>query len=228
MTTKRQSPFPARLSLDSRTETASVLDWDHQALEIPHFNLFTDFLGRLSVSTPSSSTLLSVPRRFTTITLQTYHSTTARFPAFRALTAKITRRRRTAVIFVASIGVLVLLAIVTGTAPASLIIPKPRTWEYERPIGVHAAFASVPVPLHERRNPHDLVLNPEQELGVLVSFLTAVKANMLPSDIDPSKPLDPQLVVDFDTREEGAEKEVEALVAETWSNYPVVIFSQVS
>ncbi len=57
--------------------------------------------------------------------------------------------------------------------------------------------------------------------------MAAVKANILPSDIDPSKPLDPQLVLGFDTRAEGAEEEVEAVVEETWSNYPVVMFSQV-
>jgi len=40
--------------------------------------------------------------------------------------------------------------------------------------------------------------------------------------------LDPQLVVGFDTRADGAkEEEVDSVVEETWSNYPVVIFSQV-
>ena len=130
-------------------------------------------------------------------------------------------------IFIATIGVLILLAIVMEATPSTFKLPKRRTWEFDNDI--HAAFASVSTsgPLHERRNPHDLVLQPEQELGVLVSFMAAVKANMLPSDIDPSKPLDPQLVVGFDTRANGAQEEVQALVDETWSNYPVVIFSQV-
>lgn len=51
--------------------------------------------------------------------------------------------------------------------------------------------------------------------------------HMLPSDIGPSKQLAPHLVVGFDTRAEGGKEEVEAIVEETWSNYPVVIFSQV-
>ena len=50
---------------------------------------------------------------------------------------------------------------------------------------------------------------------------------MLPSDIDPPKPLDPQLVVGFGKCAEGAHEEIEAAVEQTWSNYPVVIVSQV-
>jgi len=218
--------LPARLSLDSQTENGSELDWDPQTPAKPHFNPFTDFFSRLSISAPSSSTFLNIPRRFTT-TLQTYHATTTRVPTFRAITARITRRRRAAIVFLATIGTLILLAIVTEAAPATLKFRKPRTWELNDPIDAVLAGVSTIGPLHERRNPHDLVLEPEQELGVLVSFMAAVKANVLPSDTDPSKPLDPQLVVGFDTRADGAKEEVDALVEETWSNYPVVIFSQV-
>jgi hypothetical protein len=226
MTTRRQSIFPLRLSLDSQTEAGSEFDCDPQTPAKPHFNAFTDFFNRLSISAPSSSNFLSIPPRFTTTALQTYHATTTRAPTFRALTARITRRKRTAVIFIATIGALLLLAIVTEATPNTFKLQKSRAWEFNDRLD---AFASVSMvgPSHERRNPHDLVLTPGQEIGMLVAFMAAVKANMLPSDIDPSKPLDPQLVVGFDTRVEGAEEEVEAVVEETWSNYPVVIFSQV-
>lgn len=224
MTTRRQATFPGRLSLDSQTENGSEIDWDSQTPVKPHF---TDFFSGLSIAAPSSSTLLSIPRRFTT-TLQTYHDAATRIPTYRALAARITRRRRTAIVSLAIIAVLILLAIVTETVPATLKFRKPQAWEFNDPIDAVLALVPNVGPLHERRIPHDLVLEPEQELGVLVSFMAAVQANALPFDIDPSKPLDPQLVVGFDTRADGAMEEVEALVEETWSNYPVVIFSQVS
>lgn len=130
-------------------------------------------------------------------------------------------------IFMATIGALILLAIVTEATPNTFKSRKARTWQVGDPLDALFASGKFFGPSHERRNPHDLVLTPGQELGVLVSFMAAVKANILPSDIDPSKPLDPQLVVGFDTRAEGAEEEVDAVVEETWSNYPVVMFSQV-
>ena len=76
-------------------------------------------------------------------------------------------------------------------------------------------------------NQHDLVLTPEQEIGVLVVFMAAVKSNVIPPDVNPSKSLGPQLVVGFDTRADGTKEEVDSVVEETWSIYPVVIFSQV-
>ena len=54
---------------------------------------------------------------------------------------------------------------------------------------------------HERSSPHDLVLI--KKLSVLVAFMAAGTANMLPPNINRSKPLNcwiPQLVVGFDTR----------------------------
>ena len=194
MTARRQSNFPTRLSLDSQTETGSEFDWDPQTPAKPHFNPFTDFFSQLSISA-SSSTFLSIPHRFTTTTFQTYHATTTRVPTFRALTARIIRRRRTAVVFLVIIGALILLAIVKEAAPATFKLPNPRVWELRDPIDV--AFASVTTvgPSHGRRNSPDLVLEPRQELGVLVAFMAAVTAK-LPSHIDPSKPLD-QLIVGF-------------------------------
>ena len=130
-------------------------------------------------------------------------------------------------IVIATISALFLLALVTKATPDAFKFRKPQAWELNDPLDAVFAAGALFGPSHERRKPHDLVLTPGQELGVLVAFMAAVKANMLPSDIDPSKPLDPQLVVGFDTRAEGAENELEAVVEETWSNYPVVMFSQV-
>lgn len=74
----------------------------------------------------------------------------------------------------------------------------------------------------------ELRLHQDEELATLVSFIASLGANALPDNLDPMKPLDPQLVVDFDTRVEGARAELTALVYETWASYPVVIFSKVS
>jgi len=151
--------FPTQLPLDSQTETGSEFDWDPQTPAKPHFNPFINFFSRLSISA-SSSTFLSTPRRFMMITFQTHQATTTRVPTFRGLTARIIRRRRTAVVFLVIIGALTLLAIVKEAAPATFKSPNPRAWEFRYPIDV--AFASVATvgPSHERRNSHDLILEP--------------------------------------------------------------------
>lgn len=83
------------------------------------------------------------------------------------------------------------------------------------------------IPVTERQKwDEEIVMTPTQELGTLVSFMAANAVNVLPETVDPSEPLEPQLVVDFDTRFSGAQEEVDALVQDTWSNYPVVILSQ--
>lgn len=224
---RRQTAFPLRLSIDSQIETGSEFDGEPQTPAKPHFKPFTDFFNHISISVPFSSTVLNAPHRFTTTALQAYPATSTGVSTFRALTARITRRKRAAVIVLATIGALILLAFVTA-APDTFKFRRPQAWELHDPLDEVFASGAIFGPSHERRNPHDLVLTPGQELGVLVAFMAAIKANMLPSDIDPSKPLDPQLVVGFDTRAEGAEKELEAVVEETWSNYPVVMFSQVT
>lgn len=71
-----------------------------------------------------------------------------------------------------------------------------------------------------------LQLTPEQELAAITTFL-ALPQNVLPTHVDPSRPIDPQLVLDFNTRSPQAIQEVDQLVADTWARYPVVLFSKV-
>jgi len=71
------------------------------------------------------------------------------------------------------------------------------------------------------------LLSPEQELGALTAFMAALPQNVIPSNIDPSRPLDPQLVLDFDTRGPQSENEIDNVVAGAWMNNPVVLFSKV-
>jgi len=69
-------------------------------------------------------------------------------------------------------------------------------------------------------------LSPEQELGALTAFMVALPQNVIPPDVVPDKPIDPQLVLDFDTRSPEAEKEVDNLVIDVWLGNPVVLFAK--
>jgi hypothetical protein len=73
-----------------------------------------------------------------------------------------------------------------------------------------------------------ITLTPEQELAALSSFIISLPdQNILPPSVDPSQPIDPQLILDFDTRADGAEAELKRLVTATWENYPVVMYTKV-
>ncbi|TDL26173.1 hypothetical protein BD410DRAFT_784227 [Rickenella mellea] len=75
--------------------------------------------------------------------------------------------------------------------------------------------------------PHqEIVLTRAQELGALTSFLAALPANSLPAYIDPSQPIDPQLILDFDTRSPHALDELEDVITQVWQRNPVVVFSK--
>lgn len=73
-----------------------------------------------------------------------------------------------------------------------------------------------------------ITLSPEEELAALSSFIISLPdQNILPPSVDPSQPIDPQLILDFDTRADGAEAELKRLVAATWETYPVVMYTKV-
>ncbi|KIP06967.1 hypothetical protein PHLGIDRAFT_90155 [Phlebiopsis gigantea 11061_1 CR5-6] len=71
-----------------------------------------------------------------------------------------------------------------------------------------------------------LQLTPEQELAAVTSFLASLPQNVIPSNVDPSLPIDPQLVLDFDTRSSQAMTEVAQLEHDAWVRYPVVLYSK--
>ncbi|KAF8678449.1 hypothetical protein RHS04_05265 [Rhizoctonia solani] len=73
-----------------------------------------------------------------------------------------------------------------------------------------------------------LNLTPAMELGALVAFLTDRAAeNALPLTIDPQQQIPADVMLDFDTRSDFAQLEVDDLVQDTWMRNPVVIFSKV-
>jgi len=73
-----------------------------------------------------------------------------------------------------------------------------------------------------------ITLTPEEELAALSGFIISLPdQNILPPSVDPSQPIDPQLILDFDTRTDGATDELKRLVAATWEYNPVVMYTKV-
>ncbi|KAI5450082.1 hypothetical protein NCC49_003709 [Naganishia albida] len=72
----------------------------------------------------------------------------------------------------------------------------------------------------------DFTMNAREETAALISFITSTSNNALPATLDPSLPLDPQLVLDFDFTRPSARADLSALVADTFAMYPVVLFGQ--
>lgn len=72
-----------------------------------------------------------------------------------------------------------------------------------------------------------ITLNQTQELAAVSSFIASLSQNMLPSSIDPSLPIDPQLVLDFDTRGPHAQEELQAVIHDVWARNPVMLYSKV-
>jgi hypothetical protein len=70
-------------------------------------------------------------------------------------------------------------------------------------------------------------LDQSQELAAVTSFLASLSQNVIPYSVDPSRPIDPQLVLDFDTRSPRAVDEVRKIVEDVWAQNPVVLFSKV-
>ncbi|KXN90950.1 hypothetical protein AN958_03017 [Leucoagaricus sp. SymC.cos] len=69
-------------------------------------------------------------------------------------------------------------------------------------------------------------LTKAQELAAVSSFLASLPQNQVPSFVDPSTPIDPQLVLDFDVRSPRAHQEVQAMVEDVWSRNPVFLYSR--
>lgn len=61
----------------------------------------------------------------------------------------------------------------------------------------------------------------------MTSFLASLPQNVIPLSVEPSKPIDPQLVLDFDTRNDRAAEEVQAMVDDVWVRNPVVLYAKV-
>ncbi|KAF9479730.1 hypothetical protein BDN70DRAFT_878490 [Pholiota conissans] len=82
-----------------------------------------------------------------------------------------------------------------------------------------------------RKSHHNIKIVPlkldlPQELAAVTSFLASLPQNVIPHTVDPSIPIDPQLVLDFDTRGPRAQEEVRAMVEDVWLRNPVFLYSK--
>ncbi|TFK25218.1 hypothetical protein FA15DRAFT_590972 [Coprinopsis marcescibilis] len=71
-----------------------------------------------------------------------------------------------------------------------------------------------------------LQLTQEEELAAISSFIASLPQNVIPPTVDPSQPIDPSLVLDFDTRGPRAVEEVRAMVEDVWTRNPVFVYSK--
>jgi len=73
---------------------------------------------------------------------------------------------------------------------------------------------------------HPLRLSLDQELAALSSFIASLPQNVIPHSVDPTLPLDPQLVLDFDINSPRAKDELRAMVDDVWSRNPVFVYAK--
>jgi hypothetical protein len=71
--------------------------------------------------------------------------------------------------------------------------------------------------------PH-LKLSPAEELAAVSHFLASLPQNAIPHSTDPMHPIDPSVVLDFDTRHPDAAVELKAIMQEVWVRNPVILF----
>ncbi|KAJ2917767.1 hypothetical protein MD484_g2673, partial [Candolleomyces efflorescens] len=106
-----------------------------------------------------------------------------------------------------------------GLADSPLPVPPP-----DRPLKHDSSSFHSGKGRHRQRPP--LQLDSAQELAAISSFIASLPQNVIPPTVDPLKPIDPQLVLDFDTRNPRAADEVRQLVEECWSRNPVFLYSK--
>ncbi|KAK0462620.1 uncharacterized protein EV420DRAFT_1619126 [Desarmillaria tabescens] len=75
-------------------------------------------------------------------------------------------------------------------------------------------------------NQPQLRLDTMQELAAVSSFLASLPQNVIPSFVDPSLPIDPQLVVDFDPQSPRVADEIQDMIDDVWTRHPVFLYSK--
>lgn len=78
---------------------------------------------------------------------------------------------------------------------------------------------------HSHRKP--ITLDTDAELAAVTNFIASLASNAIPPTVDPSKPIDPELVLGFDIRSPRALEDLQELRVDVWEKNPVIIFSEV-
>ncbi|KAL0956893.1 hypothetical protein HGRIS_002999 [Hohenbuehelia grisea] len=112
------------------------------------------------------------------------------------------------------------------------IVPSPtryglrdRLSRFSSRLRTGSPHRAIPVARTQALRPYRF--QPHQELAALTSFITASPMNVLPLSIQPSHPIDPQLVLGFDlARASNAGEELQVLATDLWIRFPVVLYSK--
>ncbi|KZT40754.1 hypothetical protein SISSUDRAFT_982844 [Sistotremastrum suecicum HHB10207 ss-3] len=77
---------------------------------------------------------------------------------------------------------------------------------------------------HSHRKP--ITLDTDAELAAVTNFIASLASNAIPPTVDPSKPIDPELVLGFDIRSPRALEDLQELRIDVWEKNPIIIFSE--
>ncbi|KAJ9125071.1 hypothetical protein QFC22_000024 [Naganishia vaughanmartiniae] len=103
---------------------------------------------------------------------------------------------------------------------------QPDTYMKKKQVLQKAAEAAAAVVVPFDPGHVDFTMTKREETAALISFITSTTNNALPATLDVLEPLDPQLVLDFDYTRPTALEDLAALVHDTYTMYPVVLFGQ--
>nr|GAT46887.1 predicted protein [Mycena chlorophos] len=107
-----------------------------------------------------------------------------------------------------------------GGAAANQVVLDQQQQQQRRP----ATGGSLKKHHHSTISRPTIVLSQSQELAAVSSFLASLPQNVIPPYVDPTRPIDPELVLDFDTRSPTAMEEVERVVEYVWAQNPVMLY----
>jgi hypothetical protein len=197
----------------------------------PFYITDAPYMHRRAASTNPSQRYLAIPR------LMSYHPSHAHSPSnsntlFLSLIDIFRpRKARLRATFFCLFSLIIITTYVCLVSPRALSPGHPYHSKLGRLDESWRKFAPN-LPTIPRSRPSssalpDILLSPEQELSALTAFMAALPQNVIPTNIDPAQPIDPQLVLDFDTRSPQAEQEMDDLVIDVWIGNPVVLFSKV-
>ncbi|KAG7446666.1 uncharacterized protein BT62DRAFT_932109 [Guyanagaster necrorhizus] len=111
-------------------------------------------------------------------------------------------------------------------APLGLKRPEPVADQIEKALETIRTSTNAATLRKTYTNQPQLRLDTTQELAAVSSFLASLPQNVIPSFVDPSSPIDPQLVVDFDPQSPRVSDEIQNMIDDVWTRHPVFLYSK--
>ncbi|GLB37405.1 putative expressed protein [Lyophyllum shimeji] len=158
-------------------------------------------------------------------------ATTLPMTLFMALQSRKTRYRSTLVVLAVLLCLSTYLLARSSSSASHTLLHKDMPSDDQMPVVFEeASHSHVSGTARKHRKVHkdreQVTLDPSQELAAISSFLASLPQNVIPLSVDPSVTVDPQLVLDFDTRSPRAAAEVQHMVADVWLRNPVFLYSK--